>query len=1061
MILNSQVLAEKEKEAELFYKSSDSEDDMQQSGSSVSKDVKESFITKVKEKIPLINTDHTYIQDPKRIVTSTQDNKKEIVQNHLDPNISSKILLDKDFCKVDHQAVKLSFLTDDNGNPDESDTLLQQITNECNQNLPKLGLPEKLFVASPENRSNDVSEMNLDERKVTKRLVETVITFLNKEKCINKNQKSQITTTENHTFEISKIHEDDSEVIDEKDKNQVIEAMEISGTSNIINSKKITETFQDDNSILDNICSNSDDFIKIQDRNNEKKNKCSERNNVSSPSLIAINNVQSKRQHDSSTDEYIKSGGHVQGLPLPKFADETLSNSKLSTLVSNLKVTLRGSPGMIIDLTDNAKPNIKGVSTLLDRFFCKHVNTKKQSDNKPEVTVIHLQNTQNGLLPIKEVLPYKISISTDNSELNKPGAKLMRLKEDLKLQMTLKRNKEWKQKEMELQAQEKEEWENGEEESDYDLDEADEQKKAELGFESNDSEENEPEENDICIKDKKRSKFLFADDEAEVTDNEDSSTEEICNESDTDCVKYSKRFTSSKHRKGYISDEIEINQEEEEEEENNDDDDDDESEEEEEKKGSLNLKTRNESEFKNDGNIDVYKSLAIAQDKNDRKMTQFKLTEKQDDSNITNPSYLRNDNNQLSMATDIDISKAHCEDNDNWISENESNVSSCHQHAEMVTRSQVYKTPLTKTSMLDLVSPITQLSVLNTTLNSNKKDSPEKTEYLIDKHEFLSIKGTQNDEPFENTCNIRNKTILKKKLFDDIGETIDDEYLMRLCSGKFESTQITDLNLFSQSSTTEVSQLRPSESELCSRNFNVKQIDIKQTKNPEVSDKMIQGTKLTSDEDSNSVNYAREINTDNAVNSEFKLRVTSSDDEDDEDTFVKFKKRSAKRFNLSDSEEENSQFSDKESDDIENEDAEKQYVDYDSEENEVIIVPGKDIKKVAASFVEEEAELSGSDWDSADEDEKDLDKLEFEEADDEHIDEHEVKDQLEKIHMKQILDEDKREVRLLKELLFEDGDLHTDGTGRERKFKWRNIGIRIHTRFFSSIYLMTVAIFAI
>jgi len=89
--------------------------------------------------------------------------------------------------------------------------------------------------------------------------------------------------------------------------------------------------------------------------------------------------------------------------------------------------------------------------------------------------------------------------------------------------------------------------------------------------------------------------------------------------------------------------------------------------------------------------------------------------------------------------------------------------------------------------------------------------------------------------------------------------------------------------------------------------------------------------------------------------------------------------------------------------------------------------------------LEEEAELSESNWDSADEDEKDLDKLEFEEADDEDIDEHEVKSQLEKIHMKQILVEDKKEVRLLKELLFEDGDLHTDGMGRERKFKWKNI----------------------
>lgn len=37
-----------------------------------------------------------------------------------------------------------------------------------------------------------------------------------------------------------------------------------------------------------------------------------------------------------------------------------------------------------------------------------------------------------------------------------------------------------------------------------------------------------------------------------------------------------------------------------------------------------------------------------------------------------------------------------------------------------------------------------------------------------------------------------------------------------------------------------------------------------------------------------------------------------------------------------------------------------------------------------------------------------------------------------------MLDQDKREVRLIQELLFEDGDL---GDGhRQRKFRWKNIG---------------------
>lgn len=123
-----------------------------------------------------------------------------------------------------------------------------------------------------------------------------------------------------------------------------------------------------------------------------------------------------------------------------------------------------------------------------------------------------------------------------------------------------------------------------------------------------------------------------------------------------------------------------------------------------------------------------------------------------------------------------------------------------------------------------------------------------------------------------------------------------------------------------------------------------------------------------------------------------------------------------------------------------NEEDEEKFVDYDSEENEVVVVPKKEIKKVAAKFLENEAELSESEWESDDEDEKGLDRLEFEEGDAEDIDEDKVRNELDKIRMKQVLDEDQRDVRMLQEILFDDGDLHSEGGGRERKFKWKNIG---------------------
>lgn len=38
------------------------------------------------------------------------------------------------------------------------------------------------------------------------------------------------------------------------------------------------------------------------------------------------------------------------------------------------------------------------------------------------------------------------------------------------------------------------------------------------------------------------------------------------------------------------------------------------------------------------------------------------------------------------------------------------------------------------------------------------------------------------------------------------------------------------------------------------------------------------------------------------------------------------------------------------------------------------------------------------------------------------------------------MDDDQREVRLIQEMLLEDGELHSEEPGRERKFRWKDIG---------------------
>jgi len=39
-----------------------------------------------------------------------------------------------------------------------------------------------------------------------------------------------------------------------------------------------------------------------------------------------------------------------------------------------------------------------------------------------------------------------------------------------------------------------------------------------------------------------------------------------------------------------------------------------------------------------------------------------------------------------------------------------------------------------------------------------------------------------------------------------------------------------------------------------------------------------------------------------------------------------------------------------------------------------------------------------------------------------------------------MIDSDKRELMLLQEMYLPDGDLHSEGGGRFRRFRWKNIG---------------------
>ncbi|CAG9565428.1 unnamed protein product [Danaus chrysippus] len=166
--------------------------------------------------------------------------------------------------------------------------------------------------------------------------------------------------------------------------------------------------------------------------------------------------------------------------------------------------------------------------------------------------------------------------------------------------------------------------------------------------------------------------------------------------------------------------------------------------------------------------------------------------------------------------------------------------------------------------------------------------------------------------------------------------------------------------------------------------------------------------------------------------------VIESDDETNENSPKKTKKLKKKKaeqraLHISDDEEEDNVESDLEEED-------DRIVDYDSEENEIVVQQpkSKQTKKGITDFFENEAELTSEDeWvGSGDEDERGLDRMEREEGDNDKFHQGQLQRELGQIHMREVLDQDKREVRLIQELLFEDGDL---GDGhRQRKFRWNN-----------------------
>uniref|UniRef100_A0A2A4K416 Claspin n=1 Tax=Heliothis virescens TaxID=7102 RepID=A0A2A4K416_HELVI len=663
-------------------------------------------------------------------------------------------------------------------------------------------------------------------------------------------------------------------------------------------------------------------------------------------------------------------------------------------LPANAKPKLTGAPGMVIDLDGGGfmPKKLSGVELLKERFtYFARLKTPEEIEREKEKKL-------------------------------KPGAQHLKLKQELEEKIAEQRSLEW--------AKRLEEEKQLHKEMDTILDDADDSfEKIEAKLDDNDKDdakddsssesgEEEPEENDIEIKDKPRKHNAMLDEEAEESDCEENEEEaELSDKGDNEELE---------------GDEAIAEQDDDDEEESSDDE-------------------SSESEVEEPTKVKKGRILKAFEDSDDEDAT-AKAVESETvvkDSKETNEvdaAVASNDVQSSSQDDVIQLAQRHQSASDDLFTSQES--------ATVVEKAK------DGINASDEVPATQTFSILDSTSGCNNIDMEFKSPSQIN---ALCMSQPYKDPAVDAIVDGSQLPITQSSQSQPIGEDI-----LALCTGKFYDNEFvspSEINQYVEGTSQDLAADVYFDDTQPNKPNTIEDLSKVDNTLPEIPTKDVEEKR---EQDENGVkpntdgnllksildelddpefdkpkankfftggNTQKKDNEPVLESTQMRKKFTIDSDDDDEPKETnselennkrkkKLKKRKLEKRALQISEEET-----------------ERLVEYDSEENEIEVKAEKPKKKrKVTDFFEQEAELTSEDeWvGSGDEDEKGLDRMEREAGDDEVFHQGKLRRELGQIHMRDVLDQDKREVRIIQELLFEDGDL---GDGhRQRKFRWRNAG---------------------